>query len=83
MALILVSDPSRLDFIIQMQPVGATRMNVPGHGVASKLRAGSSKDPRNLVSKRRRLGHPDSQARLVKAEGFTGLKSQKTLLVYL
>lgn len=47
------------------------------------LEPGSSKDPRSLVSKRRRLGHPDSQARLVKAEGFTGLKSQKTLLGYL
>lgn len=83
MAVILVSDPSRLDLNIQMQPLAATRMAVPGHGVASKLRAGSSEDPRSLVAKPRQLGPPEGQARLGKAEGFPGLKSQTALLVYL
>ena len=40
----------RLDFIIQMQPLGAARMTVPKHRIASKRGAEASVDSRSLVS---------------------------------
>lgn len=38
-----------LDFIIQMQPLGAAGMTVPRHRITSKHRAEASVDSRSLV----------------------------------